>query len=359
MDSSNIDVQISALNDALNYGDVGLDLVINNLENESSQINYLATRILKRHKNIKGKQALLKYNPKLSFIRLEDWEQQYYNPKIGIQNPIGTAYIVDCGNLTFLLQDPNVNQVEALICQMVASNDNYEEFITFREIISNASHKFTSLKAVFIGDNSVDESDYMKSFVSLGKVTQILNAYPQLELLHFRYGWDLQFKSIEHKSLKSLVIQTGLMFVDSVIPEICNLKLPELEYLELWLGGCYKYNEDVGTKQLLPILAEKLFPNLKYLALRSGDYSNNLAFRLTEFPTILEQLSILDLSMGTLTDKGAEALLNFPPVNKLQMLDVSMNNLSENMIQKLSELDCEVVAEPQDNEDLRYCTLYE
>ncbi|MEO1185877.1 MAG: HEAT repeat domain-containing protein, partial [Cyanobacteria bacterium J06636_27] len=82
LDSSNIDVQISALNDALNYGDVGLDLVINNLENESSQINYLATRILKRHKNIKGKQALLKYNPKLSFIRLEDWEQQYYNPKI-------------------------------------------------------------------------------------------------------------------------------------------------------------------------------------------------------------------------------------------------------------------------------------
>ena len=36
--SSNVDVQIAALNDALNYGDVGLDLVISALKNESKKV---------------------------------------------------------------------------------------------------------------------------------------------------------------------------------------------------------------------------------------------------------------------------------------------------------------------------------
>lgn len=358
--NSDVDVQISALNDALNYGDVGLDLVIEALEDKSAQIHYLVAYRLKRNENIKGKNALLKHNPKLYFTRLEDWgDDRYYDYKIGIQNPAEETYIVDCGNLTFLLQDQNVIQVESLKCKIWSREDSSEEFITIVDKVSNASQQLASLKAVFIGDDSVDKSNYMKSCFTLGDVTPILKAYPQLELLQLRYGWDLQFTPIEHKSLKSLVVQTGLMFIDSVIPAICSLKLPALEYLELWLGGCHRYNEDVGTRQLLPILTGKLFPNLKYLALRSGDYSDNIALCLAEFPTVLEQLLILDLSMGTLTDKGAEALLNFSSINKLRMLDVSMNNLSDNMIQKLYELDCEVIAEPQDNEELRYGTLYE
>ena len=36
--SSNIEAQIEALNDALNYGDVGLDLVVDALKNKSKKV---------------------------------------------------------------------------------------------------------------------------------------------------------------------------------------------------------------------------------------------------------------------------------------------------------------------------------
>ncbi|MEO1376881.1 MAG: HEAT repeat domain-containing protein, partial [Cyanobacteria bacterium J06635_10] len=89
------------MNDALNYGDMGLDLVIDALQDKSPQIDYLVANLLKRNENIKGKNALLKHNPKLYFTRLEDWgDERYYDPRIGIQNPVEKTYIVDCCNLT-------------------------------------------------------------------------------------------------------------------------------------------------------------------------------------------------------------------------------------------------------------------
>nr|WP_322710092.1 hypothetical protein [Nostoc sp. ChiSLP03a]MDZ8211218.1 hypothetical protein [Nostoc sp. ChiSLP03a] len=113
-------------------------------------------------------------------------------------------------------------------------------------------------------------------------------------------------------------------------------------------------------------MSGELFPNLKYLGLRSSDYSDNIAICLTELPTIIDRLAILDLSMGTLTDEGAKALLNFPSINQLHTLDVSMNHLSNNMIEELSQLDCQVITNPQANDENeesefgdRYTCLYE
>lgn len=98
------------------------------------------------------------------------------------------------------------------------------------------------------------------------------------------------------------------------------------------------------------------------MGLRSSDYSDNIAQCLAELPTVISRLAVLDLSMGTLTDNGAEALLNFAPINQLHTLDVSMNNLSLNMIEKLSQLNCKVIA-PQQNEEAEFgsrcCALYE
>lgn len=63
--------------------------------------------------------------------------------------------------------------------------------------------------------------------------------------------------------------------------------------------------------------------------------------------------------MGTLTDKGAEILFNCPVIEQLHTLNVSANQLSTQMIQQLSGLNCRVISEPQTDEDYRYYALYE
>ncbi|BAZ13055.1 hypothetical protein NIES4071_48890 [Calothrix sp. NIES-4071] len=60
-----------------------------------------------------------------------------------------------------------------------------------------------------------------------------------------------------------------------------------------------------------------------------------------------------------LTDYGAEFLLNCPAVNQLYLLDVSRNQLSDSMIQKLYQLECQVIVEPQNSDYYRYSALYE
>ncbi len=52
--------------------------------------------------------------------------------------------------------------------------------------------------------------------------------------------------------------------------------------------------------------------------------------------------------MGFLTDAGATALLNCPAVNDLDILNVAKNSLTKAMVDKLMQLDTEVVADNQD-----------
>jgi hypothetical protein len=94
------------------------------------------------------------------------------------------------------------------------------------------------------------------------------------------------------------------------------------------------------------------------LGLRSFEYADEIVKALVQSP-ILDRLAVLDLSMGTLTDKGAEILLNCPAIKQLHTLNVSANQLSTQMIQKLSGLNCRVISERQTDEDYRYYALYE
>ena len=131
----------------------------------------------------------------------------------------------------------------------------------------------------------------------------------------------------------------------------------------MWLGA---YNKR-GNKFDLNLL--DFFPNLKYLGLCSCEWANDLVNFLKDSP-IIERLRILNFARGGLTDEGAEILLNCPAIHHLHTLDVSMNLLSSEMVNRLSQLNCRVIAEPQDtlwednwsDEDCgyqRYLALYE
>lgn len=381
-----VEARITALSEALNYGESGLDLVIGALKDSLKQVQRYAARLLREKGGLKGKQALLNYDPWLFFTTLQDWKFEEFNPKIGITDSIGNAYSVnlnriessvfrgfDLSQFQILLHDSQASRVEALVCNVwdehwqrryTQFGQRHTQFSTLVNALFDANEQLTTLKALFIGDRDTTESKFMYSTLELGDISPILKAYPNLEVLQVRGGWGLEFKPMRHERLKTLVLETGLILIQpDTINQICTLDLPALEYLELWLGGSHRYREDVATPILLPILSGELFPSLKYLGLRSSDYSDNIAFCLVESPTVIDRLAVLDMSRGTLTDEGAEVLLKCPAVNRLHTLDVSVNCLSTDMIQRLSQLNCLVIADSQENEELeygdRYSALYE
>lgn len=63
LQSSTHNVQLTALNSALTFGDAGLDLIIEVLHNYPAKIKLSAYRLLKEQDNIKAKQAVAQVNP--------------------------------------------------------------------------------------------------------------------------------------------------------------------------------------------------------------------------------------------------------------------------------------------------------
>lgn len=345
LESEIVDVRIKALSDALNYQEAGLNLVIEALEDDSLQVKGFASRLLKKFGGEKGKQALLEFDPYLYFTKLEDWEVEEFDYEVGITNPGTKGYALDLRWASkkfkiFLNASENL-QVQALHC--------YYPSHFFLDAFIEAKENFSNLKALFWGD----PQDHPYKKTSRHELTRnmslILENYPNLEVFHIRgrAGGDpywrskLSFTSMQHDYLKTLVIETRYL-PESTTEQITKLELPNLEYLELWFG-----NGEFDAENLIPKIAEK-FPKLKYLGIRSYEYTDYIALVLATVDSpLIERLKILDLSMGTMTNEGIEYLLNCPDINQIHTLDVSMNYISDTTA--LEQFACNVITQPQDS----------
>jgi len=67
---------------------------------------------------------------------------------------------------------------------------------------------------------------------------------------------------------------------------------------------------------------------------------------------VVERIRVLDLSLGTLTDEGASALLDSPAIARLEKLDVHHHFCSEEMTAKLQSLGVEVDASEREKPDI-------
>jgi hypothetical protein len=77
---------------------------------------------------------------------------------------------------------------------------------------------------------------------------------------------------------------------------------------------------------------------------------------------VLDHVRVLDLSLGTLGDVGAAALLASPAVARLQKLDIHHHYCSDEMVARLQGLGIEVDAseqEREEDEDDRYVAVGE
>jgi HEAT repeat protein len=63
LESHEIVVRIAAVEDALNYGEEGLDLVIRALQDESQQVQRYAYKLLRNREEDRVKEALVNYQP--------------------------------------------------------------------------------------------------------------------------------------------------------------------------------------------------------------------------------------------------------------------------------------------------------
>ena len=380
--SNNIEVIKSALSDAIAYEDEGLDLVINALYNTPQEVRQHAVNILRNHKTAKAEQALLNYDPNSLFVRFSDWNLKDFNLESYLDDPVNTAYRIDLDKFSSIISElkkieAQGSKIEALYLPMWYGYGSWTpDSISYKECINlllDAHQQLPNLKALFFADETDDRGEarweYKRYKIYMDEVSYLLEAYPKLELLQLQGRGHLDFSQIRHNNLKTLIIESRDL-CDRALEEILSLDLPKLEYLELWLGyDIYHYEKYRGAKfntdPFTLLLFDNCFPNLKHLGLCSCECTDDMVEILKE-SSLIKRLRILNLTRGTLTDKGAEILLNCPAINQLHSLDVSMNLISPGMVEKLSQLDCNVIAEPQDIDSYdegcgrhRYSALYE
>ncbi|MBN3922324.1 hypothetical protein [Nostoc sp. NMS4] len=378
LNSQDDEVKTSALEDALKYGNAGIDLIIEALYDPSEEIHDRAICLL-RKAGTKGKQALLDYDPWLVLTTFQDWEDYYYDR---IKDPIGQAYCLYNENyvnsknkLSRFLQDPKAKDIEAIKFQAYYKDPNCKiAFKDFADTLVNARELLTSLKALLIGDCcDLINIKYRESNIKVCSIHPLLKSYPYLELLHIR-GRMLEedilkperkilqvrnsqnnsiipINPLKHENLKTLIVDADGIS-DSNIAKISNLNLPSLEYFELWLSRSDLSNINIDS--LAPMLSGESFPKLVYLAVRQCGNMSEVAQAIVNSP-IMGNLKVLELTDGNIGN--GSALLKSPIINYLHTLNISGNRLPKNIIEQFSELKCRVIADSQFSD--RYYSVWE
>jgi hypothetical protein len=208
------------------------------------------------------------------------------------------------------------------------------------------AERMPNLRALFMGDVLSEECEV--SWIGYGDISPLLPAFPKLEEFHLRGTSNVRFGAIDHPNLRKFVLEGGGLPAE-VVSEICAARMPKLEHLELWLGD-ENYGGITETSSLRPLLDGTVFPKLRYLGLRNSKIADEVAKAVAESP-LLERIEILDLSLGTMTEVGAEALLVSPKVRKLKRLDLFHHYISAPFVKALKALPIEVdVSDAQEPE---------
>ncbi|MBT2291011.1 STM4015 family protein [Paenibacillus albidus] len=220
------------------------------------------------------------------------------------------------------------------------------------------SASFPALRKLFIGEMDYEECEI--SWITQSDLSPLLAAYPELQSLTIQGGNDLSLSELKHDKLEELIIITGGLG-KSVLAEIAAGELPNLRKLELYLG-VNNYGFDGSLQDILPLIEPGKFPKLTYLGLKNSEIEDEIAAAVADAP-ILDQLDTLDLSLGTLSDKGAEALLASERVLKLKALNLSHHYMSAEMVARLQSsglpVDVSDKQETDDDEDWRYPSITE
>jgi hypothetical protein len=246
--------------------------------------------------------------------------------------------------LEALLAKPGSDQMKALLIGMWGSDSDtpvdplIENMVTWR-------NRMPALEALFLGDIVSEENEI--SWIRQGDVAPLWGSFPKLREVRLR-GGDITVGHIALPQLERLFIESGGLS-RQVIADILQSNLPELRHLEIYTGD-ENYGADSSIADFAPLLTGDLFPKLTSLALRNSEYTDDIAKALAKSP-LLDRIDTLDLSLGTLGDEGAQALLDSGKLNRLKKIDFQHHYLSDAMMEKLKALGVDINLEDQEDED--------
>lgn len=199
-------------------------------------------------------------------------------------------------------------------------------------VLVEAADRLPALRSLFLGDIVMEESEI--SWIGHEDITPLLKAFPKLERLDVRGSEALALEPIEHTGLRTLRFESGGLPA-RVVRGIAGSDLPNLEHLDLWLGE-EGYGGDTSLDDLAPFLSGERLPALRHLGLGNSEFQDEIAAALAGAP-VVARLESLSLSMGLLTDTGAEALLSGQPLTHLKSLDLHHNYLSDEMARRVRD----------------------
>lgn len=230
-----------------------------------------------------------------------------------------------------ILADPEFQNIDKLIIGDWggAYEDSCQAVL---DAIADNADKFSHITSLFVGDMDYEECEI--SWIIQGDYSRIWEAMPQLKEITVKGSTDLKLGKIKHSNLESLTIICGGLGSD-VIKEIEEAELPELKKLLVYIGS-ENYGFDGNADTVRSLLANSDFPELEYLGIADSEIQDELTAVVLDCKYI-DSITTLDLSCGTITDKGGELLLKkLPELKNLKKLDLSYNYLSDEMKEKLT-----------------------
>ncbi len=220
-------------------------------------------------------------------------------------------------------------------------------------IVENAD-RFAHIEKLFVGDMGFEECEV--SWIMQGDYSQLWGALPGLKELTIKGSMDLELGEIVHENLESLTIICGGLPQD-VIEAIQKARLPKLKKLLLYIG-VEDYGFDGDEDTIRKFLENAEFPELTYLGIADSEIQDELTEVVLE-SKFMKQITTLDLSCGTLTDKGGQMLLEkLPQFPNIKKLDVHYNYLSEEMVEKLESLPIEIDASESEEANEYHGEIY-
>jgi uncharacterized protein (TIGR02996 family) len=199
------------------------------------------------------------------------------------------------------------------------------------------------------------------SSTELGSIASLYPKLQNLRELSIEMG-QMDFGEMNLPALRKLEIVTGGLSNDNV-SSIVKARWPNLETLSLCIGETGNdYGCNVQFSDLEPILVAETMPSLKHLGLANSSLADEIAAALPG-SRILPRLETLDLSKGTMTDAGANAILdNWQSFAHLKELDLSHGYFSAEVLEKLrAAKGPKIVLENLEraDDDYRYCQISE
>jgi hypothetical protein len=416
--SESISERLSALNDAVQYGEHAIDLVLVALRHRAKEVRSLAETLLRDRLGDAGQRAFLDdVNIIRYFTMIENWKQKIYfnsnSEENRISDPKYTAYEIEInigrwiygGNperaLELMNRDPRISELQALIFKIRDCDYNFfddkRKFESFRiafDTLNSIHSSIENLKLLKLCEDKEDwnrdddderEYDYDEGTYSGPKykyknphvypvdLRPLLKLFPNLEYLSINGNFHNFFSSNNQElndfrsdrasgsKLKTLIIDDEN--VNRTIYSLYPTDFPELEYFEIW------FNDDENivptVKAIGSILSGKAAPKLKYLGLLNCQMADDLVKVLMQTP-IIENLAVLDLRMGAMTDIGFRHILDCQKLGNLKFLYVSQNCISSNAFSGREQPNFEICMgtqyrskEARDSSINRYTRSYE